>query len=280
MLSSASDQGERGFDQFLAELLSTETGIFPSKFNWYVENLNKPVVRSVRVTAPGRVFRDRTGQIETECISVRAYFTNLGVFDLFDPHDPRCLRLMQYRAINALGFVGYQIGEGALIDSGYYIPARVAVGDANYESYYSGEVDPTMWSNGKRAQLYAFRNGTKTIFATDVNRWEGRFTGQEGVVSLEHLKNPELQERVIRRIIDRNLVTIESGLRQAGTTLREAAKKLDASVASVIAMAHLGGPFAALAALGRREFSSDEIGTSLQEYLNAFRSFETPYDHI
>src|SRR5450755_1652514 len=138
--------GKGTFEEFLAKLLAAESGIDPAKFAAYVREYESPVIWYPCVTAPGRVIRDTvSGSPRFERMSVSNYFKALGVHDLFDPSAPACIRDMQYAATNALGFVGYQFGESALISTGYYRPEVVHQRDGRarkraYDSYYSGSV--------------------------------------------------------------------------------------------------------------------------------------------
>ncbi|MTH99982.1 1,4-beta-glucanase, partial [Roseibium sp. RKSG952] len=83
---------------------------------------------------------------------------------------------MAYRSQNSLGFVGFQFGEALLIDLGYYD-------------------DDKFYGNGE-----------------STNKWDGTWTGKNGVTSLEDFMTKEAQTVAIQEAFGFNLQIIEDGL--------------------------------------------------------------------
>jgi hypothetical protein len=268
------------FSAFLERLLADESGIDPARFAWYVDAYNVAAVAYPRVSVPGRVVRDeRTGSCVPQQMTVAEYFTALGVADLFDPANPACLRPMQYACTNALGFVGYQIGEQTLIDAGYYRPAdvrrRAWFGFCRrYTSHYVGAVPDDAWRNGRTEVLYRIPGSRRSIVATDVNRWDGTFTGKNGVGSLADLKDPVRQERVMRDLLDSSFARMRALFAQRRFDL----DAVPYTWSGLLAAAHLRGAGAAVDFATNGTVSVDEFGTSIAGYVERFTGFETPYD--
>jgi hypothetical protein len=142
-------------NEFFRELLAFESGLDPHLFEWYVQNQFCPVISYWRVESCGRIFRDwDTGKPIQDLITVARYFEILGVSELFNVHRVSCITDMQYRAMNPWGFFGYQLGEGILIDLGYYEPEMVSSSThgPGLPSYYVGPVDAVTWSQGVRVR--------------------------------------------------------------------------------------------------------------------------------
>ncbi len=159
---------------------------------------------------------------------------------------------LQYRSVNDLGFVGYQFGEQLLIDLGYY----------SADGYYG--------------------NGAST------NTWDGRFTGKNGIKSLEDLKT-NLQEKVLLDAFGYNLNVIQNGLKHSGSSLNEFIGKtfhykdvdgssvsVEMSVTGILAASHLRGAWGTLALLQGGVASADEYGTSILKYISKFGGYESP----
>lgn len=278
--------GRRGtFTDFLASLLAFESGVDAAKFDWYVENYHAPVMSYPKVIWPGRVVRDfETGDISFEMIPVQEYFTSLGVGELFDANDPSCIHRMQYRVVNALGFVGYQLGEGILITTGYYTPEEITIEAEKLERYYSGSAPTSLWQHGCREARYKLPGTDKWIMATDVNCWRGTFTGKDNIHSFADLLQPDRQELVMREIVSHNYHCINEELKERGLTLQSALRRFFSAEASAytlsgtLAAAHLCGPYGVLELFLSGAQAKDEFGTSIMQYLADFADYETPYD--
>ena len=268
------------FDDFLRTLLVQESTIDPARFDWYVQAFDSPGLSYPAVSAPGRALRDhRTGRLIFADMTVAQYFQALGIDDLFDAANPACIEPMQYAATNALGFIGFQFGEAALIDAGYYRPLvvrcvnRRGLGE-DCESYYVGSLPPSTWKLGRTELLHRMPGTRRVVLATDVNRWLGRFTDKNGVGSVADLRNPEKQRVVMRDFLDANY-------RRLNAIFRE--HRYDPSTSSfswsaLLAAAHLCGCEATANFILARKNAKDEFGTSIRMYLETFKDFQTPYD--
>lgn len=276
-------QRARTFSDFLAKLMVAESGIDPALFDWYRTNYHRAVLRYPRVAAPGRVERDANGNWHTDVVTVAEYFRRLGIDHLFDSRNPASVRTMQYASTNFLGFVGYQLGEAILVTTGHYTPESVAIDDKGglcaYERYYYGLLDTSCWRDGRREFEYTFNGSGRTILATDVNRWQGRFTGKSGVHALDDLKTPELQDRVLWEIIQANVAQIGADLRIDAIAQMPMPRvgNVTCTLSSVIAAAHLCGAEAVSNFLRSGLAIADENGTSLLRYVEEFAGYETPF---
>lgn len=269
---------------FLDDLRAHESGIDPKKHDWYVAHLHSPVLRYPEVTRPGRVLRDRsTGRHRLVPMTIAQYFTALGVYDLFDARDASCLQRMQYRSINAWGYVGYQVGEECLSDIGYYEMETCArdlpSGIAWVKRYHRGGIDPLLWADG-RTEMWI---EAEQIIATDVNCWRGRFTGKNAVSSFEDLRQPDAQEIIIREAAKSNLRQVIEALAAAGQGLRDflvkewtwAGQPVKCSLSGIIACCHLLGPQATARFLSSPGTMRDELGTELSDYMTRFGHYPT-----
>lgn len=277
-----------GINAFLHNLRAFESGINPEQFNWYVSNFNKKVFNYPTVYSPGELKRDfATGNHLLEAISVRRYFEVLGVLDMFSLSDPTSLHLMQYHAINPWGFVGYQIGEAILKEAGYYIPEKVThrMGiddDSDYERYYFGSYDNSLFSDGRREGFYKILEDDSVIIATDTNRWAGTFSGKTGLFSFEDLKQPEKQDAVMKNLMSHNLKIIQKKIALSGTTLsaylehrwlyRE--EYISCSLSGILACAHLCGAQGVVDLLLKDKMRNDELGTPILLYMQKFGGYD------
>ena len=264
---------------FLEDLRAYESGIDPRRHDWYVAHLHTPALHYPDVTRPGRVVRDRlTGRHQLVPMTIAQYFTALDVYDLFDARDASCLRRMQYRSINAWGYVGYQIGEECLSDIGYYemetCARELPSGVIQVPRYHRGGTDPRSWTDGRTEILIE----TEQIIVTDVNCWRGRFTGKNAVRSFEDLRRPDTQEIIIREAAASNLRQVIADLKAAGRELRDdlarewmwAGQTVKCSLSGIIACCHLLGPQATAKFLSSPDMTCDELGTGLLDYMTRF----------
>lgn len=276
-----SKQGEHRI-AFFEDLRAYESGIDPDRHDWYVAHVDIPVLYYPNVARPGRVLRDVvTGRHQLVPMTIAQYFSALGVYDLFDSGDPSCLRRMQYRAINAWGYVGYQVGEECLSDVGYYELESFSIdfpsGGARIRRFHRGGMDPQVWSNGRTEVFLA----NERIIVTDVNCWGGRFTGKNGVNSFEDLRQPEAQEMIIREAVASNLRKVVETLGLTGAQLHDylareriwAGRRVRCSLSGVIACCHLLGPQATAAFLSSSQVTCDELGTSILDYMTRFGNY-------
>lgn len=272
---------------FLRELLAFESGIDPSRLDWYRAEYDQATVRFPRVTGPGQLARDpSSGEPIFEMVTLREYFERLGVSQFLTAWDTASLERMQYASVNPWGFVGYQIGEAALIDAGYYLPAvrTVLVEGALREvpAFYRGDVQARSWANGVQECLVPGEAGDAWVLATHVNSWSGRFLGKDGIDSFEALRTERGQQCVMMELMARNARQLLAGLRAAGALpdgvpLPDALSKLgptrlDVAVswAGLLAACHLCGTLGTLDYLLRKEERHDELGTSASSYIQRF----------
>lgn len=272
-----------GMTDFLGELLAFESGIDLRRHRWYRECFDEPVMDYFQVERCGRIRRDRrSGEPLRARLSIRQYFEAIGVAHLYDPADPSSLVPMQYASINPWGFVGFQFGEAALIDIGYYTPKRVRVktegGEIEAPSYYVTGTAHSEWRNGRlRVLLLDPGGGEAAVLATDCNCWEGSFTGQDGLNSFADLRREPAQSIIIMRLIRRNIVAIEAALGEEGAKLADLCRGR-VTLSGVIAAAHLTGPAAVARYLLGGGSAHDEAGTTLESYMERFGGFDVTED--
>ncbi|WP_293574547.1 calcium-binding protein [Phaeobacter sp.] len=167
--------------------------------------------------------------------------------------DDQQWEAMAYRSMNSLGFVGYQFGEALLIDLGYY----------QDDFYYIG-------------------GDTR-------NRWDGVWTGKNGVNSLDDFMTKEVQETAINEAFGYNLTLLEYFLGQAGRSLDEfvgqtvtytdvdgSATQVTLSITGMLAAAHLRGASGLADLLVGNQASTDEYGTSILNYVQKFGGYDHP----
>lgn len=267
-------QSPTTFEMFLMKLLAVESGLSPSRFDWYVKNLDVPVIPYVKVSRPGRCLRaPSTGQVVQVQMTVSEYFQALGVIHLFDPANPACIVNMQYHSINALGFVGYQFGEAALQALGYYQPARSDSRSSpllsGLEVMYRGDVPQDTWLYGKTRTL--IQTEVPAVIAADVNEWQGVFTGKSGITAFADLFNGDKQECIIRDLLQHNFHVLLEQF-EGAIPLPE-----NVTLSGVLAAAHLSGPYGVAAHLRDGQVTADEFGTPVQRYLSEFSGYSVPF---
>lgn len=285
----------RGVGRFLDHLRAFESGIDPEKFQWYKANLHVPAVNYFRTLRPGRPLRDwESGELQRVVLTVQEYFQCLGVLEYFDESDPQCLGRMQYRSVNPLGFVGYQVGESILMEAGYYRPSRsdLMIGgvEAPCDRYYHAPLPPSEWRYGIREKRIDLDGGAALI-STDANTWDGAFTGKNGVADMECLMNPAIQECVIRDIVQMNFSHLTRQLNAVDISLEQLLAKqwpcsgidkapVVCTVSGILSVAHLVGAQGAVRLLTGEEHLTDETGTNALEYMRRFAGYPvTKCDH-
>ena len=272
----------RGFQLFSSAFLAFESGVDPALLDWYVEHLDKPVMRYWRVLAPGQVERDRiTGEPLSEVITVSEYFERIGVRHMFDPEVPTCLETMQAHSTNPWGFVGFQFGEALLIDLGYYVPRVTTCGSGAEERevpvYYVGSVSCANFASGRHYHLDRRGEPSEWVMATDVNRWEGRFTGLDGIASMADLKTPRAQRAVFARALTHNHRILERALGPLDSVLLRP-ENSHISLSGILAASHLVGAEAAARRVAGGRAAYDEAGTSADLYLDKFSGFDISFE--
>jgi hypothetical protein len=264
---------------------------------WYIQNYDNPVINYPIVKHPGKLIRNwYTGDHVMRLITIKEYFTSLGVLELFDPNDPSSLKIMQYHSMNPWGFVGYQIGEAILITTGYYHPEKVTIKirgvEYSCERYYCGSPDNSVWKYGNSEVVHGSLETDKTIIAKDVNSWKGEFTGKNGIHSLADLMEPKKQEIIIRDIMWFNLKAIKNKLFESGLTIDHIKEKkwtinsadnmlsfdVRCSISGILASAHLCGAQGVLNLLNSEISMRDELGTSILKYMADYCDYETIFE--
>ena len=270
------------YDLFLKKLLAFESSIDPANYALYLENYSKPIIFYPEVVFPGRVIRNSSsGDFNFKLMTYNEYFSAIGVEKYFKLKDSDCIATMQYNSMNALGFIGYQIGESILISTDYYKPKQVNsfINDRELvvDSYYYGAVPNLVWANACTETLYQLPDTTKIILATDINKWEGTFTGKDGLNSLSDLFRPEIQEKVIRGLMNYNYRYLVNLLNQKGYSLEKILNSSPFTLSGILAGTHLVGSKAVANYLALGTLAQDEFGTSLLKYLTDFSYYAISY---
>lgn len=278
--------------EFLDALIGYESGICLEKYDWYMQNLDRRVVKFPRVSAPGRLIRNSsTGLHEFEDVTVSEYFEALGVLPHFEPGNPESLRFMQYRSVNPWGYIGYQVGEALLIELGYYVAKhRSALVDGQVRdlpSFYCGSVAESQWAGGKSEHVFYRPESNGWVVGTDVNQWQGTFTGKGDIFELEDLFDAEKQNRMMLEILRFNYRKLDGLLRAAGRELGDCLRmewaysddsgdiRVRCSVSGLLACCHLNGVAATAELLTSSVVHHDQLGTPSLKYMHMFGGYPT-----
>ncbi|PHV02698.1 sugar-binding protein [Iodobacter sp. BJB302] len=283
------------FQDFLDNMRAFESGIDPAKADFYKQNFNSPILRYAKVVTPGVPVRDpSTGSLIIEPTTVNQYFTKLGLNTIYNPNaadQAAMFKTMQYSSLNAWGFIGYQLGEALMIDTGYYSPVKYVSATENLDKFYIFAPDST-WANGvTEATIEIPGSGGNKVRGTHNNRWEGTFSGRNGVNSFADLKNPAKQEYVIRDAMRFNYGVMSEKLAAANITWAQALAKswpgkdengnpitIKATMSGLLAAAHLGGAWGAADLLITNKVACDEQGTCVTTYIDKFGNYDTQID--
>ncbi|MEW2500539.1 hypothetical protein ACQPXB_03185 [Amycolatopsis sp. CA-161197] len=264
---------------FARRLLDLESRLDSRNLDWYVDNLDNPVMDYWQVERPGRLMRDaETGAPVTDRITIAEFLRRTGTAELFERSAG--ITAVQAAVINPWGFVGFQFGEGLLIDLQYYRPVREAVvldgEEVKLPSYYAPALAERTWRGGTTSHVHLDEGTGHWRIGTDVNEWRGTFTGRDGIHSLADLRDHDRQLAVLRRALRHNASILDRHFAKSGGDLWSSS---DPSPASLLGAAHLCGPYGVLAYLESGQSRSDEAGTSITAYLDAFADVElTPDD--
>lgn len=269
---------------FLHSFIAFESGIDPLRCDWYRENLSRPVLTYWRVLRPGELRRDFvTGNAVREPVTIKEYFCRIGVGSLCNELSVEALDRAMYQVINPWGFIGCQLGEALLIDTGHYRPRVVEVESPNrasltYERYYSGECPSSCWAEGRSERVISLASG-KAIIGTHTNEWAGSFTGLDGVYSLNDLMKGDVQLLVLKRTMKVNFHRLETALSEKGQSTCEALERINrkrsrqVGRSGLAAAMHLCGVWAVADYLCHSTPAQDETGTTLVSYLDRFGAF-------
>jgi hypothetical protein len=284
-----------GVQDFLNNLRDFESGINPALADFYLQNQNNSVYTYAQVSAPGKMVRDcATGSMIPEPTTISEFFTKLGVDGFYNsqtPYDAQMYRDMQYNSMNAWGFIGYQLGEAVLIDTGYYSPETGVIGSVEYDKFYIF-VDDSNWIGCKtEALVEVVGSGGNKVIGTSLNNWQGTFTGKNGVNSFADLRVPAKQELVMRDAMRFNYNVMTQLLKDVNMTWTQALAKswpdtdengnpiqVQATMSGLLAAAHLRGAWGAGALLTNDQITCDELGTCITTYVHKFGGFNSLFD--
>ena len=298
---------EGDFADFLRELLDFESGLTVKNLALFKANYNNPdavnyVATHIRDADGVRYPTWVNGALQYKKMTYKEYFTVLGVDDIWVADEANggateeTLLKMQFRSLNWLNYVGYQVGEAVLFESGYYIPpaATTASGEKTYKYYVWTELD---WADDQYEQEYLMDGAITPIIVTRANTWLGTFTGKHGVNSLEDLRTVDGQNFAIRDVMWHNVDTIYGLIDASSQSLSDVFKKsfdwsgggetgtVNVTMSGILAAAHLSGAQGTTKLLLDGTISVDENGTSNTYYMNMFGGtttlMDTPaYDRI
>ncbi|MEV6610654.1 hypothetical protein [Kutzneria sp. NPDC051319] len=268
---------------FFQRLLDMESRIDSRDLGWYTANLDTEAMDYWAVRQPGRLVRSvETGAPLPRRCTIAEFLAATGVLDLFQDRETIGLAAVQAAVINPWGFVGFQFGEPLLIDLQYYRPAMEdAVVDGQQvgvPSFYASTLPDSTWRDGKTSVLYQDEATGRWRIGTDVNRWQGTFTGRDGVHSFDDLRTYDCQLAILRRSLRHTVTILDRHFATTGCDIWTAGPDVP-SPASLLGAAHLAGPFGVVAYLEHGRPHHDEAGTSMTTYLEAFADVTvTPHD--
>jgi hypothetical protein len=268
---------------FTRRLLDLESRLNSRNVDWYLDNLHEPVMDYWQVERPGRLVRDpATGAPVTDRITIAEFLRRTGVAEAFDNRDRAGITAVQAAVVNPWGFVGFQFGEALLIDLQYYRPVREAVvvdgEEVKVPSYYAPALPESTWRGGTTSHVHHDDGIGAWRVGTDVNEWRGTFTGRDGIHSFADLRRYDNQLAVLRRSLRHNAGILNRHFARFGHDLWTAGEGYPAP-AALLGAAHLCGPYGVLVYLENGQGRTDEAGTSITAYLDAFSDVElTPDD--
>lgn len=271
-------------DKFLEDLLTFESGIDPRQARNYAAGFDVPSIVYWEVRAPGKLIRDGvSGAYLSSRISYQEYFRRLGVPMRKDDLSPDRLAAARFSVTNPWMFVGYQIGEAILIDTGYYEPEKAVWRDRNGHrcelmSFYVGDVPEEAWVGEIDRILYRPHNRSQPILATRSNLWQGKFTGKSGVFCFADLLDPVRQVAVIKNILQYNLTKLEGLIQYNGGSPRslitERSITQSISLSGCLAACHLAGVRGVFEFLTIGRDRGDETGTLISNYMRRFSGYD------
>ena len=115
--------------------------------------------------------------------------------------------------------------------------------------------------------------------ATDVNTWEGTFTGKDDVWSFHDLRRPRHQMAILHASLRHNAEILSRLLGDQIDDLWEVRTE-GLSAASLLAASHLCGPFAVAEHVARGTSPVDEAGTSIAKYIQKFAGVPLARDDV
>jgi hypothetical protein len=258
-------------NDFFGILLDLESNIDSAEVDAAASDDGLPDLDYWAVEAPGRLRRHPdSGDPIGERVSFSEFLARTGVAELRRTHG---VKAAQYAIINPWGFVGYQFGEPLLIDLQYYRPAveTVTVEGAprRLPSYYASSLPVSTWRAGQTSHVFDDEFSGLLRVGTDVNTWQGTFTGKDGITSLDDLRTEKGQQAVLRCSLQRNATILENHLSRDGRSMWSGDPQLPPP-AALLAGCHLSGAYSDIDHLVTSASHHDETGTSLTSYLGRF----------
>jgi Ca2+-binding RTX toxin-like protein len=289
------EDGFTGFTGFTAAVMNFESGLNPAKLQLYKDKYTDSTAVTYWETEVVNGIRypktDALGNLVSKRMSYQEYFDVLGVGALFnkDTATEATVKQMQYGSTNMLNFVGYQVGEAALMEAGYYTPPIDPV--SNLPKYYIWTTEK--FTQGVYEKQVTLEWGTKIVL-TKTNTWSGTFTGKNGINSLADLKDPTKHELMIQDVWTSNYNYIEKQLKAVNKTWSDVLNQswadnwtdsngqavsgtVSASMSGVLAAAHLVGAQGVTDLLLTGARTSDETNTGVLDYMRMFGGYKTPW---
>ena len=287
-------QASKTYADFLTAIRTFESTIDPKKAEYYTENYNNPsAITYQQVEYPGRVIRDINGNPKVSTTSIKEYFKKLGIDHLYQEGttDPKVFYRMQYATINFLGFVGYQFSEQDVWALGYYTHYNFT-----YPEVYS-DLPNSVWANGVRGVWRKIPDFGLSL-VTDVNTWTGTWTGKHGIHSFEDFMDPEKQDFIAKDHFTYKYNRIVKALEAQGKTIDQyigtklywnecvppispppggRSNEVVITMSGLLAGAHLRGAAGVEDLLVNHKNHSDEIGTTILQYVQDFGGYQTPF---
>ncbi len=256
---------------------------------------------------PGRIDLACNGNVAPETHSVKRYFQKLDVDRFYNNNASleerkRMIRKMQYSSLNAWGFVGYQNGEGTLIDSGFYIPETVG----GLSKYYSsrpasewagigtGRQSEVTCTGTKETITFRWPGGTVDLITPQVNEWKGTFSGKKDVYQFDDMRIPAKQEQIIRTLMRSNYIAFRELMQARGKDWSDilgtsydyvhiengaqVTKTTTITMSGIIAATHLRGALGVILAIFDGTDAGDETGTTAGFYMDMFQGHDTVFD--
>lgn len=291
------------YSEFLDALLSYESGIDPSQLAEYTSGgttLYFEVERDKEGNRiPGRALRDdESGELQARVtMTYPEYFATLGIDFDWATENADNLAAARYQSVNFLGFIGFQVGEAPLISTGHYVPAERNGFFGTLPSYYAWTGQERRFAHGAEYSWYQIEGSSTQVYTTRNNSWEGTFTGKDGATSLAALRTRDVQEQVIRTMMQFNLNTLVAEFRRITfqpttdeiliyqqilsrvvTKPSDPELSLVPSLSGLLAACHLRGAWGVAAVLTGTPDAGDETGTSVYDYCELFADYETVFD--
>ncbi len=216
---------EKTYEQFIADILTASSTIDPKLWQVYCKDYIEPWVleypqvewdnENFRFIL-GRLVRDNSGNPEYTRLDYQGYFYSIGVEHLYTyaSSDPDMFKRMQYAAVDYLGYVGASIGDRDLMNLGYYKHTQVF--HRKIHEVFHLNLPNSEWANGIQSRVVNTKYGEAVV--TDVNTWDGEFTGKNGINSLDDLRT-DLQEYVIKDRFSYEYDRLEKLLVDRGTSV-------------------------------------------------------------